>query len=71
MGRQLLLPRCYQNTPYQEHLGAPSLTPYSRFFAWIGLLRSVQMGAWKNYESAGSVRLVLIDLGTVLTHRPR
>jgi len=21
---QLLLPRCYQNTPYQEHPGAPS-----------------------------------------------
>ncbi len=51
MGRQLLLPRCYQNTPYQEHLGAPSLTGNPRFFAGIGPLGYAQVGPGTNYES--------------------
>ncbi len=49
---QLLLPRCYQNTPYQEHLEAPSLTPNSRFFcldrsSWVcsdGCLEELRIG---------------------------
>ncbi len=35
-GCQLLLPRCYQNTQYQEHLGAPSVTANPRVFVRIG-----------------------------------
>ena len=33
---QLLLPRCYQNTPYQEHPCAPSVSPNPRVFVGIG-----------------------------------
>ncbi len=46
--RQLLLPRCYQNTPYQEHPGAPWLTPNSRFLVRIGPLGSAQVGPGEN-----------------------
>ncbi len=40
---QLLLPRCYHNTPYQEHPGAPSLSPNCPFLARIGLLGYAQV----------------------------
>ncbi len=50
---QPLLPRCYQNTPYQEHPGAQSLTPNPRVFVRIGPLGSAQVGPRKNYESVG------------------
>ena len=43
MGRQLLLPRCYQNTPYQEHLGAPSVSPNCR----------ILVGEESDYQLAG------------------
>ncbi len=41
---QLLLPPCYRNTPYQEHLVTPSVNPNSRFFVGIGPLGSAQVG---------------------------
>ncbi len=53
MGRQLLLPHCYQNTPYQEHPGAPSLSPNPRILVRIGLLGFAQVGPGTNYESVG------------------
>ncbi len=43
MGRQLLLPRCYHNTPYQEHPGAPWLNPNPRVFVRIGPLGYAQV----------------------------
>ncbi len=48
MGRQLLLLRCYQNTPYQEHPGAPWLSPKSRFLVRIGPLGCAQVGRGDN-----------------------
>ncbi len=48
---QPLLPRCYQNTPHQEHPGAPSVSPNPRVFVRIGLPGSAQVGPGKNYES--------------------
>ncbi|MEE8121366.1 MAG: hypothetical protein V3T55_07535, partial [Anaerolineales bacterium] len=47
-GRQPLLPRCYQNTPYQEHLGAQSLTGNTPVFVRIGPLGSAQVGPGEN-----------------------
>ena len=52
---QPLLPRCYQNTPYQEHPGAPSVTPDHRILVRIGLLGYAQFGPGTNYESIGRV----------------
>ncbi len=53
MGRQLLLPRCYQNTPYQEHPGAPSVSPNCLFLVRIGPLGCAQFGPRTDYESVG------------------
>ena len=50
---QPLLPRCYQNTPYQEYPGAPWLTPNSRFLVRIGPLGCAQVGPGTDYESVG------------------
>ena len=47
---QLLLPRCYQNTPYQEHPGAPSLNSNHRILGGIGRLRYAQVVPGENYE---------------------
>ncbi len=63
MGRQRLLPRCYQNTPHQEHPRAPSLSPNPRVFVRIGPLGSAQFGPRTNYESVGQAsRRCLISL---------
>ena len=53
--RQFLLPRCCQDTPYQEHLGAPSVTPNHRILVRIGPLGYAQVGPEQNYESVGRV----------------
>jgi len=45
---QLLLPPCYRNTPYQEHLVTPSVNPNSRFLVRIGPLGSAQVGPGDN-----------------------
>ncbi len=45
---QLLLPRCYQNTPHQEHPGAPSVSPNPRVFVRIGPLGCAQVGPGDN-----------------------
>ncbi len=48
MGGQLLLPRRYHSTPYQEHLGAPLLTPNPQVFVRIGPLGCAQVGPGDN-----------------------
>ncbi len=48
MACQFLLPRCYQNTPYQEDPGAPSVSPNRQILVRIGLLGYAQFGPRTN-----------------------